>query len=70
MVIFLQQAVENCGWEVVQSCSGVSMVAKPSAYLNKTVKISRHSSGSGEKTATIKLDDSNIREAIIKATGL
>ena len=72
MVIFLQQAVENCGWEVVQSCSGVSMVAKPSAYLNKTVKISRHSSGSGEKTATeqIKLDDSNIREAIVKATGL
>ncbi|GAY62710.1 hypothetical protein CUMW_219970 [Citrus unshiu] len=72
MVIFLQQALENCGWEVVQSCSGVSMVAKPSAYLNKTVKISRHSAGSGEKTATeqIKLDDSNIREAIVKATGL
>ena len=48
------------------------MVAKPSAYLNKTVKISGHSSGSGEKTATeqIKLDDSNIREAIVKATGL
>ena len=72
MVIFLQQVLENCGWEVVQSCGGVSMVAKPSAYLNKTVKISRHSSGSGEKTATeqIKLDDSNIREAIVKATGL
>ncbi|KAK9213728.1 hypothetical protein WN944_005713 [Citrus x changshan-huyou] len=68
----LKEALENCGWEVVQSCGGVSMVAKPSAYLNKTVKISRHSSGSGEKTATeqIKLDDSNIREAIVKATGL
>ncbi|KAH9684402.1 methionine S-methyltransferase [Citrus sinensis] len=68
----LKEALENCGWEAVQSCGGVSMVAKPSAYLNKTVKISRHSSGSGEKTATeqIKLDDSNIREAIVKATGL
>ncbi|GAY68516.1 hypothetical protein CUMW_264740 [Citrus unshiu] len=68
----LKEALENCGWEVVQSCGGVSMVAKPSAYLNKTVKISRYSSGSGEKTATeqIKLDDSNIREAIVKATGL
>ncbi|KAK9217082.1 hypothetical protein WN943_005707 [Citrus x changshan-huyou] len=33
------KALENCGCEVVQSCSRVSMVAKPSAYLNNTVKI-------------------------------
>ncbi|KAJ4717637.1 Methionine S-methyltransferase [Melia azedarach] len=67
----LKEILEKCGWDVLQSRGGVSMVAKPSAYLNKTVKINP-SSSSGGNTATeeIKLNDSNIREAIAKATGL
>ena len=50
------------------------MVAKPSAYLNKIVKLknSPKDGGSTENDATyeVKLDDINIREAIFKATGL
>ena len=44
--------------------AGVSMVAKPSLYMNKTIRL---------KNAVdyeAKLDHSNIREAILKATGL
>lgn len=50
----LKETLEKCGWDVVEPCGGVSMVAKPSSYLNKSVKV----------------DDSNIREVIHKATGL
>ena len=50
------------------------MVAKPSAYLNKIVKLKKSpkDEGSTENDATyeVKLDDINIREAIFKATGL
>lgn len=50
------------------------MVAKPSAYLNKIVKLKNlpKDGGSTENDATyeVKLDDINIREAIFKATGL
>lgn len=50
------------------------MVAKPSAYLNESIKIKRSpQDGCIDEDATseeIKLDCSNIREAIVKATGL
>lgn len=48
-------------------------MAKPSAYLNKTIKlkISPNDEGSqGNAAMEIKLDDSNIRNAILKVTGL
>jgi len=58
---------------VLESCAGVSVVAKPSAYLNKTIKlkISPKGEGShGSATEEVKLDDSNIRTIILKTTGL
>ncbi|OIV96253.1 hypothetical protein TanjilG_14930 [Lupinus angustifolius] len=60
-----KEALEKNGWDVVESCAGVSIVAKPSAYLNKAVKVNM-----GNDTIEITLDDSNIRNAILKATGL
>ncbi|XP_050273066.1 methionine S-methyltransferase [Quercus robur] len=70
----LKETLENCGWDVLESCAGVSMVAKPSAYLNKIAKLKNlpKDGGSTENDATyeVKLDDINIREAIFKATGL
>lgn len=60
----LKETLENCGWDVIQPCAGVSMVAKPTAYLNKTVKL-----GNALKDG-IKLDDSNIREVFVNQTGL
>lgn len=50
------------------------MVAKPSGYLNKTLKVSVPAKD-GETTSEseafeAKLDDSNIREAMLKTTGL
>ncbi|KAL2342285.1 hypothetical protein Fmac_010225 [Flemingia macrophylla] len=69
----LKEVLEKSGWDVLESCAGVSVVAKPSAYLNKTIKlkISPESEGShGSANKEIKLDDSNIRNAILKATGL
>lgn len=72
--IFLLQTLESCGWEVLESHAGVSMVAKPSAYLNKVIKLKYPSKdgGSAETTTAyeIKINDSNIREAILRATGL
>lgn len=70
----LKQTLESCGWEVLESHAGVSMVAKPSAYLNKVIKLKHPSKdgGSAETTTAyeIKINDSNIREAILRATGL
>ncbi|XP_010252300.1 PREDICTED: methionine S-methyltransferase [Nelumbo nucifera] len=69
----LKETLQSCGWNVLDCYSGVSMVAKPSAYLGKTVKLScslkRGSTSSGE-VFEAKLDDSNIREAMLRATGL
>jgi len=51
----------------------VSVVAKPSAYLNKTIKLKTSAKGEGSHgsaTEEVKLDDCNIRTAILKATGL
>ena len=53
---------------MLESCAGVSLVAKPSAYLNKIVKL-KHSP-EDDATYEVKLDDINIREAILKTTGL
>lgn len=70
----LKQTLESCGWEVLESHAGVSMVAKPSAYLNKVIKLKHPSKdgGSAETTTAyeIKINDSNIREAILRAAGL
>ncbi|GMY05873.1 methionine s-methyltransferase [Fagus crenata] len=61
----LKETLENCGWD----CAGVFMVAKPSAYLNKIVKLKNlpkdgGSSTDNDVTYEVKLDDINIREAI------
>nr|KJB56272.1 hypothetical protein B456_009G114000 [Gossypium raimondii] len=69
----LKEALEKCGWHVLQPCAGVSMMAKP-PFLDKTVKLS-HSlkdTNSGEKDAAyeVMLNDATIREAIAKTTGL
>lgn len=70
----LKETLEKCGWDVLESCAGISMVAKPSAYLNKTLKLKNAPKvGGGTENGTtyeVKLDDINIREAIFKATGL
>ncbi|KAK4476798.1 hypothetical protein RD792_015958 [Penstemon davidsonii] len=61
----LKQTLESCGWDVLDAQGGVSIVAKPSAYLGKTITINQ-----GSSACTLKLDDSNIREALLKSTGL
>ncbi|KAL1331890.1 methionine S-methyltransferase-like isoform X1 [Arachis hypogaea] len=69
----LKEALEQNGWEVLESCAGVSVVAKPSGYLNKTVTLKILPQGEGgQDNATMKitLDDSNIRNALLKSTGL
>ncbi|KAL0412809.1 UNVERIFIED_CONTAM: Methionine S-methyltransferase [Sesamum radiatum] len=58
------QTLQSCGWEVLEAQAGVSILAKPSAYLGKTIKINK-----GASTHEIKLDDSNIRE-VLRSTGL
>ncbi|KAL3515784.1 hypothetical protein ACH5RR_022686 [Cinchona calisaya] len=60
-----KETLQNCGWEVLEAQAGISMVAKPSAYLGKVIKISENSA-----TWETKLDDSNIREAMLRSTGL
>ncbi|KAG8364022.1 hypothetical protein BUALT_Bualt19G0083000 [Buddleja alternifolia] len=61
----LKQILENSGWNVLEAQAGVSILAKPSAYLGKTIKINK-----GDNVQEIKLDDSNIRDALLKSTGL
>ncbi|GLU06061.1 hypothetical protein SLE2022_231240 [Rubroshorea leprosula] len=70
----LKETLEKSGWKIVEPRGGISMVAKPSAYLNKVVKLNHPckdgvSSGNAA-TYEVKLDDSTIREAMVKATGL
>jgi len=61
----LKETLENSGWEVVEARAGVSMVAKPSTYLGKKFALKE------DPTAfEAKIEDSNIREAMLKATGL
>ncbi|KAI4298896.1 hypothetical protein L6164_032409 [Bauhinia variegata] len=54
----LKEALEKSGWDVLEPCGGVSVVAKPTAYMNKIDQLNANA------------DDSNIRNAILKATGL
>ncbi|XP_021746464.1 methionine S-methyltransferase-like [Chenopodium quinoa] len=60
----LRETLQNCGWEVLPSQGGVSMVARPSNYIGKHDKLENDDS---QKT---ELGDSTIREAILVATGL
>lgn len=60
----LRETLEKCGWEVLPSCAGVSMVARPFGYLGKRVKLQ---DGAAQE---IELTDFTIRQAIFKATGL
>lgn len=48
------------------------MVAKPTAYLNKVIKIRDSPKEDGKATSTyeVKLDDLVFREAMVKSTGL
>uniref|UniRef100_A0A7N0SWT9 methionine S-methyltransferase n=1 Tax=Kalanchoe fedtschenkoi TaxID=63787 RepID=A0A7N0SWT9_KALFE len=64
----LKKTLEDCGWDVVESHAGISVVAKPSAYLNKTIRADNTSKDGGNKG--MKIDDSNIREAILNTAGL
>ncbi|KAL9256542.1 Methionine S-methyltransferase-like protein [Drosera capensis] len=72
----LRKTLESCGWDVLQPQGGISMVARPSAYLGKHLKLKggshKHEGNPGEVVADyeVKLEDSNIREAVLKATGL
>ncbi|KAF3440661.1 hypothetical protein FNV43_RR18945 [Rhamnella rubrinervis] len=71
----LQETLKNCGWDVLESHAGISMVAKPSAYLNKIAKLEnsyKDDGGNIENATTyeVKIDDLNIRDVIYKVTGL
>ncbi|PON53723.1 Methionine S-methyltransferase [Parasponia andersonii] len=69
----LKETLKNCGWDVLEPRGGISMVAKPSAYLNKIVKLKGSPKDGSIGSAPVyeaKLDDSNIREVIYRATGL
>ncbi|KAL5704794.1 methionine S-methyltransferase [Ranunculus cassubicifolius] len=57
----LKETLKSNGWDVVECYGGVSMVAKPSSYLGKNLKLEAFED---------KLGDSNIREAMLKSTGL
>jgi len=59
---FATQLLTLCGWEVIEPCGGASMVAKPSAYMGRIVK--------GGAFGDEKLESHNIRDAILKVTGL
>lgn len=56
--------LEKSGWEVIEPSAGISMVAKPTAYINKTVKLK---AGEGEK---VELTDSNMRDVFLSHTGV
>lgn len=68
----LKETLEKCGWDVLEPQGGISMVAKPTAYLNKVIKIRDSPKEDGKATSTyeVKLDDSVFREAMVKSTGL
>ncbi|XBI75485.1 hypothetical protein VPH35_068851 [Triticum aestivum] len=57
----LTKTLESCGWDVVGCHGGISMLAKPTAYIGKSFKID---------TFEGELDGCNIREALLRSTGL
>ncbi|KAK6915825.1 Aminotransferase, class I/classII [Dillenia turbinata] len=70
----LRETLQNCGWDVLQSSAGVSVVAKPSSYLGKTMKLKHQSKDGSSSDITVDpevvINDSNIREAVLSTTGL
>lgn len=70
----LKETLERSGWDVVEPSSGVSLVAKPSAYVGKTVKLKRSLQDGriteNDATREVKLEDCNMRDAILLVTGL
>ncbi|KAK9161929.1 hypothetical protein Syun_002831 [Stephania yunnanensis] len=70
----LKETLHGSGWDVVESHGGVSMVAKPAAYLGKTLKLnilaSDRSNGIEAGACEVTIDDSNIRKIMLTATGL
>lgn len=70
----LKETLEKNGWDVLEPCAGLSMVAKPSVYLDKTLSIKPTPKDGvcAEEGSTydIKIDNSNIREALLRSTGL
>lgn len=54
-----------CGWEVVEARAGVSVIAKPLFYIGKKVEVNEEGS-----LWNACLNDTNIREAMVRATGL
>ncbi|KAF3783838.1 Methionine S-methyltransferase [Nymphaea thermarum] len=66
-VIRLKETLGHCGWNVLECYGGVSVMAEPSAYFGKSVTLN----GLGDNGSTnVTLSESNIRETILKATGL
>ena len=59
--LYNEQTLQGCGWDVASGCGGISMLAKPTAYIGKYFKADGFEG---------KLDASNIREAILRATEL
>ncbi|XP_031391733.1 methionine S-methyltransferase isoform X2 [Punica granatum] len=69
----LKEVLEKNGWDVLAPSAGISMVAKPSAYLGKSVSIRippKDGAAKEDAEQNIKIDDSYIRGAIYGATGL
>ncbi|KAK6945653.1 Aminotransferase, class I/classII [Dillenia turbinata] len=69
----LRGTLRNCGWDVLESSAGVSVVAKPSSYLNKSIKLNHLAKNGSIADITINpevINDSNVREAVLSATGL
>lgn len=58
----LSKLLKECGWDIVEPLGGISMVASPSAYEGKCVK--------GGSYGNKALSSDNIRDAILKVTGL
>nr|GEW23428.1 methionine S-methyltransferase [Tanacetum cinerariifolium] len=61
----LKETLERCGWEVLEANAGVSVIAKPSALVGKQFELNKDGS-----TWKVNLNDSNIREAMLRATDL
>ncbi|KQK08124.1 methionine S-methyltransferase isoform X2 [Brachypodium distachyon] len=57
----LMKTLESCGWGAVGCHGGISMLAKPTAYIGKSLKVDGFEG---------KLDGCNIREAILRSNGL
>lgn len=63
----MKKTLLDCGWDVIDCAGGVSMVARPTAYEGKTIHLRQPLSNA---THEVKLDERNIREAIMRTTGL